>query len=185
MKRAIRFVRNEQELEQALESLKQTSCPHCRKTGTLNRHDTVNGNDPAEVNKQTQRGRRAWCSNRGQRGGCGRTVLIVFVGILPRHSFPAALLEALLTGLCDGRSISQIWRSKPFAFPIDSVYHILQRLRRRLDALRTALCTRCAPPASRHADPLRQAAEHLRCAFPSTASAVEAFQYAFQAPIMG
>lgn len=185
MKRAIRFVRDEQELQQALESLKQTSCPHCRKTGTLNRHDTIHGNDLAEANKQTQRGRRAWCSNRGRRGGCGRTVVIVFVGVLPRHSFTAALLDMLLRGLPDGRSVSQICRSERVALPVESVYHLLQRLRRRLDALRTALCTRCAPPSSRHEDPLRQAAEHLHCAFASAPCAVEAFQYAFQMPIMG
>jgi hypothetical protein len=32
------------------------------------------------------RGQRAFCSDRGQRGGCGRTVSLFLAVMLPRHS---------------------------------------------------------------------------------------------------
>lgn len=185
MRAAIRFVRNEQELERVLGTLKQIRCAHCGRVGTLNRHDTVHGNDLGAADKQTDRGRRAWCSSRGRRGGCGRTTAIVFVRVLPRHSFTAPLLDKLIGGLSAEHSVQAAWEQGHLPVSIESAYHILQRLRRRVDTLRTALLARCAPPSSDHSDPLRQTAEHLRCAFASEPCAVEAFQYTFQTPIMG
>ena len=181
----IRFVRNDQELKQVLRSLKETRCAHCGRVGTLNRHDTLHGNDLGATNKQTDRGRRAWCSNRGRRGGCGRTLAIVFVHVLPRHSFTATLLGKVLGHLCGGGSVQGVWEQCRLPVPVQSVYHILQRFRTRLAAVRTALLSRCAPPCREHRDPLRQSAEHPRCAFPTQKHPVEAFQYAFQRPLMG
>ncbi len=183
--KAIRFVRNKQEYKQALRRLKQTRCAHCRRVGTLNRHDQIQGNDLDAVNKQTLRGQRAWCSNRGRRGGCGRTMRIVFARFLPRHSVKATMLGHLLKRLCAGGSIQGAWEQCRLPVHLQSVYHLLQRFRQRLDAVRVALLSRCAPPGSAHADPLRQTAEHLRCAFPGRENPVEAFQRAFQVPIMG
>lgn len=185
MKAVFRFVRDEQELEHTLGILKQLRCAHCGRVGTLNRHDTLHGNDLNAADKSTTRGRRGWCSTRGRRGGCGRTVAIVFVRVLPRHSFTAPMLDKILSGLCDGHSVQAAWRNSRLPVAVQTVHHLLQRLRRRLDALRTTLLARCAPPVSRHTDPLRQTAEHLRCAFATDSSAVEAFQYTFQAPLMG
>jgi hypothetical protein len=181
----IRFVRDEQEQKQVLKNLKQTRCAHCRRTGTLNRHDRIQGNDLETVDKQTVRGQRVWCSNRGRRGGCGRTMRIVCAGVLPRHSVSALMLGDLLKRLCGGGSIQSAWEQCRLPVHVQSVYHLLQRFRARLDAVRVALLARCAPPGSGHADPLRQTAEHLRCAFPGTGNPVEAFQLAFQVPIMG
>lgn len=181
----IQFVRNEQEREEALANLKQTRCAHCRRTGTLNRHDHVKSNDLDAADKQTVRGQRAWCSNRGRRGGCGRTMLIVFAHFLPRHSLNATILGRLLKRLSAGGSVQSAWERCGLPAQLQSVYHLLQRFWERLDAIRRALLSRCAPPDSAQTDPLRQTAEHLRCAFPSTACPVEAFQYAFQTPIMG
>jgi len=183
--KTIRFVRDEHEQKQVLETLKQERCAHCRRTGTLNRHDHVQRNDLDRADKQTVRGQRVWCSNRGQRGGCGRTMLIVFARFLPRHSFSATMLGRLLKQLCLGGSIKRA--SERCRLPVDlqSVYHLLQRFRERLDAIRAALFSRCTPPESMQTDPLRSTAEHLHCAFPSAGCAVEAFQHAFQTPIMG
>ena len=178
-------MRNEQELEQVLETLKQTRCAHCGRVGTLNRHDKLHGNDLAAADKQTDRGRRAWCSNRGRRGGCGRTMAIVFAEVLPRHSFTAALLDHLLGGLCAGHSVQSAWEHSRLPVPVQTAYHLLQRLRGRLHAVRSALRSRCAPPASEHSDPLRQTAEHLRKVFGSAGCAVAAFQYELQTTIMG
>lgn len=168
-----------------LEALKQTRCAHCGRVGTLNRHDRLKGNDAHRVDKQRVRGRRAWCSNRGRRGGCGRTMAVLLVWVLPRHSVPAGLLNNLLEGLRTGASVQASWRRGRFPFPLETVYHLLQRLRRRLAAVRTALLSRCPPPHTTDRDPLRQTLEHLHCAFPSHPCAIEAFQYTFQLPWMG
>jgi len=183
--KAIQFVRDERERDQVLGNLKQTRCAYCRRTGTLNRHDHVQSNDLEAVDKQTVRGQRAWCSNRGRRGGCGRTMLIVFARLLPRHSVNATMLGQLLKRLCAGDSIQSAWEQCRMPVHLQSVYHLLQRFRERLDAVRVALLSHCAPPTSVHTEALRQTAEHLRCVFPESTNPVEAFQYAFQTPIMG
>ncbi len=181
----IHFVRNKQERNQVLQNLKQTRCAHCRRMGTLNRHDRIKGNDPNSVNKQILRGRRVWCSNRSRRGCCGRTMRIVFACLLPRHSVKARMLSGLLEYLCAGASIKSAWERCGLPVHLQSVYHLVQRLRERLAAVRSALLSCCPPPGSRHTDPLRQTAEHLRCAFPGSQNPVGAYQYAFQTPIMG
>jgi len=181
----IRFVRDEEELEQVLENLKQERCAHCRRTGTLNRHDHLQSNDLDAADKQMVRGQRVWCSNRGRRGGCGRTMLIVFARFLPRHSTNATMLGQLLKSLCAGGSIKSAWEQCGLPVDLQSVYHLLQRFREQLAGVRGALLSRCAPPDSAQTDPLRSTAEHLRCAFPAAPCAVAAFQYAFQTPIMG
>ena len=58
-------------------------------------------------------------------------------------------------------------------------------IRRRLAALRSALCRLVPPPPSDHADPLRQTVAHLRLAFPSPECPVSAFQLRFQQALMG
>ncbi|MDA0321789.1 MAG: hypothetical protein O2923_03605 [Verrucomicrobia bacterium] len=121
MKAVIRFVRNEQELKQA-------RCAHCGCVGTLNRHDTMHGNDLSAADKKTDRGRRAWCSNRGRRGGCGRTMAIVFAHVLPRHGFTAPLLDKLLGGLCAGHSVQAAWENSRLPVALQTVYH--NRIRR-------------------------------------------------------
>jgi len=94
-------------------------------------------------------------------------------------------LGRLLKRLRAGGSVQRAWERSRLPVQLQSVYHMLQRLRTRLPAIRGALLSRCAPPISAHTDPLRQTAEHLWCAFAESANPVEAFQYAFQSPIMG
>lgn len=183
--KVIHFVRKKKDCNQVLQNLKQTRCAHCRRMGTLNRHDRIQGNDPDSTNKQILRGRRVWCSNRGRRGGCGRTMRFVFTRLIQRHSVNAKMLSRLLKGLCEGGSVKRVWEENRLPVQLQSVYQLLRRFRDRLDAVRVALLSRCQPPGSHHTDPLLQTAEHLRCAFPGNQNPVEAFQHTFQTPIMG
>ena len=68
--------------------LKTTPCPHCRAVGTLNRHGTLTGYDDTGPGRAV-RGRRAFCSNRGRRPGCGRTVTVWAAGTIRRLSLTA------------------------------------------------------------------------------------------------
>ena len=185
MKIAVRFVRDEQELEEECRSLKQKSCPHCKRSGTLNRHDALRGNRADHASEKQERGRRMWCSTRAGRGGCGRTVKILFARTLPRHTLTAPMAWTILQGLLDNLPVKAAAEKLRMLLSTDSVYRFLRRLRDRLDALRAALLDRCRPPAIAAADPLLQTAQHLRCAFPLSKSPLEAFQVSFQRPFMG
>ncbi len=92
-------------VERAAFSLKQSSCPHCGCVGSLNRHSHARGNDPAVADGQTIRGQRVFCSNRGQRGGCGRTFLLCLAEVLPRHTLTASLVWPWLVKLLAGLSL--------------------------------------------------------------------------------
>ena len=185
MKRSIQFVRNEEAMEHELKKAKHTACIHCGRTGTLNRHDKRHGNDPDSTDKQTIRGQRLWCSNRGKRGGCGKTTCLCFAWVLPNHSMSAPSLGRLLKYLCTGVSIQQAWELSRCPVTLQTVYHILQRLRMRMGEIRSFLIALCRPRKSLHRDPMITTAEHLRYAFSQAACPVEAFQDRLQTPIMG
>lgn len=162
-------------------SLKGQRCPRCGQSQTLNRHSFLYGNDSARVDGRWSRGQRVFCSNRGQRGGCGQTFSVFLAGVLPRHTFTAPLLWKLLSSLLAGASIRAGAGSLPFA--LETLYALVRRLRRRLDAVRCLLCRRQQPPASSQADPLLQTIEHLQSVFPH--HPIEDFQILFQSPLLG
>ena len=179
------FVKDTDDIEGFLQSLKMMPCPFCGKRGTLNRHSLLKGNDPLCPKGTTNRGQRAYCSTRNHRGGCGRTFAILFAWIMPRHTLTAPILWKCLTKWLTGSSIRSSWIAGGSPMILDSFYHLLQRLRRRMDAVRTALQTLAAAPASHSADPLLQTVEHLKRVFTPHACPPEGFQLRFQRPLMG
>lgn len=152
-------------------------------TGTLNRHSKLHGNDLADPAGESFRGQRTFCSNRGQRGGCGRTVSIFLCNVLPRHTLTAALLWQVLRSLLRGMSLQSAAQALPLA--VDTFRGACRRLRHRLDAVRTVLCGAQAPPRSAHQLPLLQTLEHLQALFPQSACPLEDYQSRFQQPWMG
>ena len=143
------------------------------------------GNDPAQAQGQSARGQRVFCSNRGQRRGCGRTFSLFLAEVLPRHSFTATFLGQLLAGLLTQAGVKAATQSLRLPFALESIYHLLQRLRRRLDGVRTFLCRRRSAPESSQTDPLLQTIEHLQLAFVGSLCPVSEFQLAFQQPLLG
>jgi hypothetical protein len=144
----------------------------------------LRGNDPAVANGSLVRGQRVFCSDRGQRGGCGKTFPLFFAGVLPRHTFTAQLLWALLRKLLAGAPLKAAAESLRLPFSLEAAYGIVRRLRRRLDAVRSWLCREQPPPASRQTDPLRQTLEHLQTLFQSAACALAAYQQHFQQALL-
>jgi hypothetical protein len=172
-------------LERRAFNLKSRACPHCERTGALNRHSRLTGNDPARPAARRLRGQRVYCSGRGSRGGCGRTFPVHLADVLPRHSVPGALFTGLLLGLLvGGASIHAVAQAicAPFAPPTPC--RLAARLRHQTDRVRVLLSGAGAPPACAHRDPLRQTIAHLRAVFAGASDLVAAFQLRFQVPLI-
>jgi hypothetical protein len=177
------FCRGAEESLAIAERLKQTSCPHCKRVGTLIRHGFLYGFDDSSPRRKTVRGRRIFCSNRNARPGCGRTFSVWLADKVRRLSLTAGSLwrflqAAIADGIfaagraVDGRLSERTWQ------------RIWQRFDRAQSNIRTALCGRCPPPKSLlrpPANPARQQAAqviaHLQAAFPDAHCPVAAFQH--------
>jgi hypothetical protein len=166
-------------------SLKQLCCPECGAADTLNCRSKLYGNDPKNTQGgQIQRGQRVWCCPRGQRDGCGRTFAIFLADVLPRHTVTASWLWKLLARWLDSGSIKAVAEARRLPFGLETIYHLLQRLRERLAAVRSALCREQPAPASTQTDPLLQTVEHLRLVFPRSQCPPADFQLHFQRPLL-
>ena len=166
--------------------IKQMRCPFCGRVKTLNRHSFLYGNNPHKPQGQVCRGQRVCCSNRGKRGGCGGSFSVCFGEFLPRHTVTATILWSLLLQWRVSVSIKAASEASQWPLALDTLYHLLQRLRPRLSILRSKLHRRAPPPAtSRHRKPLLQTVEHLQAVFPSPLHALIEFQCVFKSPLMG
>ena len=131
------------------------------------------------------RGQRVFCSNRGQRGGCGKTFSIVLAEVLPRHTLTASLVWRWLVELLAGLSVKAAVEKLRLPFALETVYRLRRGLRRCLASVRTRLCQEQSPPVSPHTEPLLQTVEHLRAVFPAHECPPAAFQLRFQRPFLG
>lgn len=162
--------------------LKRLCCPFCGAAETLNHHSKLYGNDPeSHQGEPRQRGQRVWCCPRGQRGGCGRSFWIYLAEVLPRHTLRASMLWRLLERLPGGGSIRSAFQALRLPLALESVYHVLHRLRERLSALRAGLSREQKPRASSQTDPLLQTVEHLRRSLPRASVPAPSFDSTFNA----
>jgi hypothetical protein len=166
-------------------SLKPSPCPHCGCIGSLNRHSRSVGNDPLRASGQSFRGQRVFGSNRGRRGGCGRTFFLVLADILPRHTMTASLLWRWLVEVLAGLSFKAAAEKLRLPFALETVYRLRRGLRQGLASVRARLCREQAPPASGRADPLLQTVEHPRAVFSGSGCPPADFQLHFQRPLLG
>jgi hypothetical protein len=181
-----RFVLNRIALQAWLLTLKLLRCPHCDCAASLNRHSLLYGNDPAaSANQQCVRGQRVFCSNRGRRGGCGRTFAVFLADVLPRFTVTATLLWQLLALLPGGGSVLSAIHALGSTFADSTLDHLLDRLRGRLDVVRVWLCGRVPAPRSSSSDPLVQTVEHFQAAFAHAACPLRQFQVDFLTPLFG
>jgi hypothetical protein len=125
-----------------------------------------------------------FCSNRGQRGGCGRTFTVFLADILPRHTLTAALVWPWLLEVLAGLSLKAAVEKLRLSFALETIYRLRRGLQRSLDLVRTRLCREQPPPVSTHTDPLLQTVEHLRTVFPDSECPLAAFQLHFQRPFL-
>jgi hypothetical protein len=151
----------------------------------LNRHSKLYGNDPSTVATKRQRGQRVFCSNRSQRGGCGRTFSMVLADVLPRHTVTAAWLWQWLVALLAGRSVKAAVETLRLPFALETLYRLRRQLQHKLDQVRARLCQKQSPSASAQTDPLLQTVEHLRQVFAGDGCLPAEFQLHFQYPFLG
>jgi len=126
-----------------------------------------------------------FCSNRGQRGGCGKTFSLVLADILPRHTLTAALVWRWLVEVLAGLSIKAAAEKLRLPLALETVYRLRRGLRQCLASVRTRLYREQSPPVSAHTDPLLQTVEHLRAVFSGHSCPPAAFQLRFQRPFLG
>jgi hypothetical protein len=131
------------------------------------------------------RGQRVFCSNRGNRGGCGRSFSFFLADVLPRHTLTAALLWKWLVQWLASASLKAAAEKLRLPFTLETVYRLRRNLRQRLAGLRTLLCREQKPPRSAQSDPVLQTAEHLRAVFARSECPPAAFQLHFQHPLLG
>lgn len=152
---------------------------------TLNRHSLLRGNNPAQASGQSVRGQRVFCSNRGQRGGCGKTFSLVLAEVLPRHTLTASLVWQWLVKMLASFSVKAAVEKLRLPFALETFHRLHRRLQCGLDLVRTRLCREQSPPASRQSQALMQTVEHLRAVFPESVCPPMSFQLRFQHPFLG
>lgn len=179
------FVAGVQELNDWFKTLGQRCCLYCKRIGTLHKHGSVNGNDHSQDQGRVCRGCRALCYKGRKSKGCGRTFSVMLAEFLPRHSLTTGLLQDMLDGIENGRTVKSVWETLKTKLALETFYHALQRLRKGMDRLRTALSSLAPPPATEHRLPLLQTITHLRNAFPKQGCPLSAFQCTLQKPFMG
>ncbi len=126
-----------------------------------------------------------FCSNRGQRGGCGKTFSLVLADVLPRHTLNASQVWRWLVELLAGLSVKAAVEKLRLPFALETIYRLRHRLQQGLAPVRTRLCRELSPPVSRQSQPLLQTVEHRRAGFPASACPPADFQLHFQHPWLG
>ena len=97
----------------------------------------------------------------------------------PNTFFAQAGLWQLLDRCLAGGSIKAAVEALDLPFALETLYHVLHRLRQQLAGVRSRPCRQQQPPASSQTDPLLQTIEHLRSLFPQNDCPVADFQLHF------
>ena len=159
---AQRFVSDETALAEALHGIKLWSCPHCRQSGTLIGHGFVRGY-AERGSGLVVRGRRFFCSDRGQRPGCGRTLSVMLQTVLTGFVVRTLTLYCFVQAVQSGLTRRAGWRrAAQGALSLSSGYRLWRRLCAGQSALRARLCRESPAPPSNAREPLAQLCAHLR-----------------------
>jgi hypothetical protein len=180
---AKQYVESEAEFMEYSQTLKGVACPRCRVVGCLIRHGRLYGY-PAGNRTRGPRGWRIFCSNRGRRGGCGRTHSVLLAELLARRIVSTVGLWQLLHGIGCGLSVKAAWERAHTVFCPDTAYRLWKAFCGRLSALRTALCRQTAPPRTGNRHPALQTIAHFLVAFPKARNPLQSFQLQTQLAVL-
>jgi hypothetical protein len=84
-----------------------------------------------------------------------------------------------------GQSVKAAGETLRLPLALETLYHVLARMRQRLDGLRRWLCRKAQAPRSAQRQALLQTVEHLSNAFPQAVCPLAEFQAVFQQPLLG
>ena len=173
------FVRDRAELSAWLLRAKLIACPHCGRVGDLNLHGPATGY--AECgSERLARGHRLFCSNRGRRRGCGRTISVLLSDSLHCRVVRTGTLWHFLLAVAAGITRKAAWEATGAqVLSLRSGYRLFHRFARAGPAIRTRLLSLRPPPRSTSPSPLVQLTEHLKLALPGD-DPLSAFQHHFQ-----
>lgn len=163
-------------------NIRLSPCPHCHSVGHLMKHGFLYGNSPESPVGKIKRARRIYCSNRGQKSGCGKTHGIYLISIIPFFSVFAKLLENIIHLLLLNFTRYKI--AKTLKIPLYIVYRIHGYLVRHGFHFRSNL----KPPLPHKNDhqsqitPLQQTLKNLFIEFGD--SPIEGFQMKTQKPFL-
>ncbi len=179
----VRFVQISAELQQAADRAKLRVCTHCGQLGMVNAHGYLLGYS-LDGTPDMIRGRRFYCSNRGRKTGCGRTMSVLLSGLIATFSVTTLLLSLFVASVLQGISVRAAWLSASAnQFSERSGYRIWSRILASLPHLRTQLLRAGSPPCSTDEHPLSQTLTHIAEHVPIGDDHFETFQYRFQSGI--
>ena len=176
-----RYYETDEEFGRLHERLKQTRCPHCGRVGCLNLHDVVYGYGEGPGRGRVVRGRRVFCSNRGRRRGCGRTVSILKVHHLRGFIITAVALWRFFAAVAAGVSKRTAFEHLETGLHASNGWRLYRRLARAQSRIRSLLLRHMSvpePPRSR--DPVLATLMHLSACFPNASCPILSFQRHFQ-----
>jgi hypothetical protein len=176
-----KFYRTKSEFKTIHSLLKQKSCPHCQKRGTLILHGYLCGYDLRRPGHRVLRGHRIFCSNRDCKQGCGKTFSILRSIVLKGFIIQSSHLWIFL------RNISRL-KNKRQAFTLLSGFlssTTIYRLYRRVFAQKSVIKRRLIRYDPFNSDKntqntLIEMILLIKAVFKSNRNPVSAFQVTFQ-----
>jgi hypothetical protein len=120
--------------------LESESCRHCRQTQQLVSHGFIRKKRTAAEPEAV--GKRVFCSNRGRRTGCGRTMQLYLDATVRTLHHAASSVAAFVLSLLTGFSVERAYRNATGAASARHAWRWLQRLDAQLAVYRS----RCHQP---------------------------------------
>ena len=142
-----RYAKNEAELIELARQMKRWACPHCGRQETINAHGALRGNAESGPGKGALRGRRFFCSNRGNRPGCGQTFSIWLATMIAGASVRSRGLWRFYQAKLAAESVFAAWAGLRGGFSLEAAYRWWRRWPRAEIELRSWLCDQRGPPA--------------------------------------
>lgn len=168
-----RFVVSERELGLRELGVERWTCPHCKRSGTLIGHGYLRGY--AERGQEREvRGRRLFCSDRGRRPGCGRTLSVKLATVVAGFVVRTLTLFRYASAVAFGLTRRAAWLGAAGgALSVSSGYRLWRRLSAAQSALRARLCREAPPPPSSAREPLAAFVAYLALVVGAVATAAE------------
>lgn len=160
--------------------MKLTTCPHCQYFGWLILHGFLYSSISNKI-----RGRRVFCSNRGNKKGCGQTSSILKADTLIYKNIDAETLWLYLLLISQGCNKLKAMTRAGGCYTESTVYYLFRLFIDNLSHIRTCLTRLKKPPDCPDiTNPSFQTLTHLMITAEDDLCPIVWFQYHFQKDFM-